>query len=187
MKKIILTIILLLLSASFGYGQDQPLSLFIKSDKQVYRVEEEIKLWLVIKNLSSETVQAPPLVWSSIITIDGREYKLKPEETRPWNGPSAILPKGEFGTTIELAEYDIAKDILTIGKHNIAIEINGTTSNTITIKVVEKKEAIAGDNCNSDEDCLNVNCSGCDVAEVKEGYKPYCVNNKCKCMCYGCE
>ena len=53
-------------------------------------------------------------------------------------------------------------------------------SNTIAIEVVEKK-------CDSDKDCLNIDCSGYSILGVKEGYKPYCVNKRCKCMCYGCE
>ncbi|MEK0337568.1 MAG: hypothetical protein QQN41_09065, partial [Nitrosopumilus sp.] len=40
--------------------------------------------------------------------------------------------------------------------------------------------------CSTDSDCDNIDCSSYD-SPVKEGYKPYCVNSFCQCMCYGCE
>ncbi len=43
-----------------------------------------------------------------------------------------------------------------------------------------------GFSCTLDEQCLSINCSKYD-SKVISGYKPYCVENKCKCMCYGCQ
>jgi len=40
--------------------------------------------------------------------------------------------------------------------------------------------------CSLDKECLSMDCSGYDN-EVKSGYHPYCVDGRCKCMCYGCE
>jgi hypothetical protein len=40
--------------------------------------------------------------------------------------------------------------------------------------------------CNSNETCQNIDCSSHDKSGIKEGYKPYCVDNQCRCMCYGC-
>ncbi|MEW6009110.1 MAG: hypothetical protein AB1629_05720 [Candidatus Omnitrophota bacterium] len=54
MRKIALIIILLVLSTSFGFSQDQPLTLTIKSDKQGYRVGEEIILTAALKNVSEK-------------------------------------------------------------------------------------------------------------------------------------
>lgn len=44
----------------------------------------------------------------------------------------------------------------------------------------------ATDKCTNDSDCSSVDCSRLNVG-VKSGYLPYCVENKCKCMCYRCE
>jgi len=41
--------------------------------------------------------------------------------------------------------------------------------------------------CISNETCQNIDCSSYDKPGIKEGYKPFCVDNQCKCMCYGCE
>jgi endonuclease YncB( thermonuclease family) len=41
-------------------------------------------------------------------------------------------------------------------------------------------------NCKFDSDCFGLDCNKYDN-EVKSGYNPSCVENKCKCMCYGCE
>lgn len=69
----------------------------------------------------------------------------------------------------------------------VKTNLSGTiTSNTITIEIVEKRNVKEGGVCNSDNDCLQINCAKYDTP-VKEGYKPFCVNNICKCMCYGCQ
>lgn len=56
----------------------------------------------------------------------------------------------------------------------------------ITFKLAERKKANEGYLCNSDMDCFGIKCTRYNTA-VKEGYKPYCINKKCKCMCYGCD
>ena len=43
-----------------------------------------------------------------------------------------------------------------------------------------------GDTCTSNETCQNIDCSSYDTP-VKEGYKPFCVDNQCRCMCYSCK
>lgn len=53
--------------------------------------------------------------------------------------------------------------------------------NEKNIKILE------GGYCASGGDCLKIDCSKYDRPGIKEGYKPNCVDNKCKCMCYGCE
>lgn len=40
--------------------------------------------------------------------------------------------------------------------------------------------------CSIDSDCQDIDCSKYGIPGVKEGYKPYCVDDICKCMCYGC-
>jgi len=43
-----------------------------------------------------------------------------------------------------------------------------------------------GESCSNKHDCYKIDCSKYD-SEVKSGYKPDCVDNECKCMCYGCK
>lgn len=56
MKKILLSIAILLLLTSIGYCQEEPLQLTIKSDKEAYEVGEEIKIQLDFQNNSPEKV-----------------------------------------------------------------------------------------------------------------------------------
>lgn len=41
-------------------------------------------------------------------------------------------------------------------------------------------------NCSSNQNCENLDCSSFN-SPSKEGYKPYCIDNTCQCMCYGCK
>lgn len=43
-----------------------------------------------------------------------------------------------------------------------------------------------GEECSYDLQCENIDCSSYDN-QVIEGYEPFCVDNECKCKCYGCE
>ena len=54
MRKIILAAILLSLTASIGYCQDQPLQLAIKSDKQVYEAGADVRLTATFENHSNK-------------------------------------------------------------------------------------------------------------------------------------
>jgi len=40
--------------------------------------------------------------------------------------------------------------------------------------------------CESNETCQDIDCSSYDKPGLKEGYEPFCVDNQCRCMCYGC-
>lgn len=60
-RKIVLTIVVLLLIVSAGYCQTQPLQLTIKSDKQVYEVGEPIYVDYQIRNLSNEDIKLVPM------------------------------------------------------------------------------------------------------------------------------
>lgn len=43
-----------------------------------------------------------------------------------------------------------------------------------------------GASCVLNKTCQNIDCSSYDTGIVK-GFKPFCVNNQCRCMCYLCE
>ncbi len=126
---------------SVGYAQKskQPLQLTIKSDKQAYFIDERITFLLAVKNLSSKEIQIlDPVSGTKLILLilDGKEYKAIGPTT--WGGPSAIPPQGEMNIAIDFAEYGITADVLTSDKHNIAVKINETISNTITIQLIPR-------------------------------------------------
>jgi len=59
------------------------------------------------------------------------------------------------------------------------------------IPPVEKKAQKAGvlaegASCAASLDCFEIDCSGYDTP-AKSGFRPYCVQEKCQCMCNGCE
>lgn len=56
MRKILLGVIALLFMVSVGYCQDQPLQLTITSDKQMYKVGENIEIKLQFKNISNSNI-----------------------------------------------------------------------------------------------------------------------------------
>jgi hypothetical protein len=197
MKRLLLGIVILMLMVSSGYCKDQPLQLTIKTDKPVYSDDENIAFGLTIKNASLKVIEYiypsdgaclemwyrdenrdELIPWNILIVIDGKEYKT----TGPcvWGGPSYALHQGEEKVIVmNLTAFGITKDMI-LGRHSIVVRINGATSNTITIEVSKNK-------CVSDKECINIDCSKFDKPGIKEGYKPYCVEEKCKCMCYGCD
>ncbi len=118
--------------------ESQLLELTIKPEKQVYQVGENIALMLILKNLNFVTLNIFQLMDSSKIILDGKEYR---STGRPngWGGPLEIEPGSEINVSLGLL-YDVAEDALTIGNHNMAVKINKTISNTVTIEVKGTKE-----------------------------------------------
>ena len=83
MKQIILAIICLVLISPFGYCQEpeQPLTLTINSDKQVYEVGEEISIMASIRNEGKDIAKIySPDYWgvSEIIVINSQEIPMMP-------------------------------------------------------------------------------------------------------------
>ena len=104
MRKILLGIISLLLIASVGYSEEQPLQLTIKSDKEAYEVGDEIIISGYFKNNSVDKVYVikddKPLLWCRLIVNnpDGIEfwydaYSNKEFGPAPPNAYTAIPPK----------------------------------------------------------------------------------------------
>ena len=145
MKRIWIGLGLLLVAAPFGYCQESPLplQLTIKSDKQVYEAGEEIAFVLTIRNLTSSSWNIFDGITSSKIIIDSKEYHTRQHFTFSWGGPNTLSPGGEINVALSLSEkrgnYDISEAVLVMGEHQIAVEMNKSISNTITIQVVEKQ------------------------------------------------
>lgn len=73
------------------------------------------------------------------------------------------------------------------GKANCPNLACSTSRNTAVCKNNVCTEFVnEGDSCAFEHQCQNINCSKYDTP-VKNGFKPDCVDDKCKCMCYGCK
>ncbi len=147
MKRVLIGLSLLLVAVPFGYCQEstQLFQLSLKSDKQVYSVDEKMTFLLTIKNLSSKNLQLlgpQGAIELMLVILDGKEYKNLGLGPSAWGGPDALFPKSEINVAIDFVKYGIAKDVLTLGQHHIAAKLHGTLSNTITIKVVGKEEIL---------------------------------------------
>jgi len=135
---------LLLVVASLGYCQEseQPVRLSIKSDKQVHEIGEDIEFMLTIRNFTSYPWNIFDGVNSSKIVIDGKEYSSRRNFPQTWGGTSTLFPGSEISVALSLSAkggyYDISEAVLAVGEHNIAVKMNKSISNTITIKVVGK-------------------------------------------------
>lgn len=117
MKKILLGIISLLLIASVGYCEEQPLQLIIKSDKEIYKVGEEIWIIVDIKNnserkqilsalgfiVSSDNIKNP--IYSPVKFSDNTF------EDNPYKRESAILQSKEKNV-LKYNLYNLKWDIL---------------------------------------------------------------------------
>lgn len=177
MKKLLLTITILMLMMSVGHGEndiaqirskhlevfekvldclfndkydealaefnkvygESPIQLTISSDKKVFTFGEDITFFVNIKNLTSKEIDAPSLYWLIKVLVDGKEYSINKKHIGNWNGPGILIPEGYFGAGITLSNYDINKDILMAGKHDILLKIGSVLSNKITIEVAEKQ------------------------------------------------
>ncbi len=137
MRKILLGIILLALLASPGYCQEaqRPLTLTIKSDKQVYYVQDRYKmLILTLENMGKDKITPYDIFYDSFLVIDGKEIPYgnrvvwwgKNEGNRP------ISPGVKFSRRENIGNLFNANEP---GKYSIFWKYKGITSNTIVIKV----------------------------------------------------
>lgn len=157
MKKLLLGIILLTLMTSLGYCQEeQPLTLTISSDKQVYEVGEEIFITINIVNTSNDVVEIykHERLWlqTGSIKIQGPngacrykgsykmvsegfwdEFLVKMQPGEAVNLPIGLYVKDKHG------DYYLPYDFSIPGKYIIHCKHGKSISNTITIEVVGRK------------------------------------------------
>jgi len=142
MKEITYGILIFLFVAAMGYAQEskQFLQLNIQS-RQTHYVGENINLLLDVRNLSSQGIpfcEPKSCVEPIIVIFDGKEYK---RNTNAWGAranPIVIPSKEGMNFSIDLIEYDIIRDVTTLGKHTIAVKINEAISNLIIIEVKKR-------------------------------------------------
>ena len=157
MKKILLAIILLFSIVQISYCQEQPLQLTIKSDKEIYKVGEEVALEITLNNkLEKELI----LFWSdrelAVFSEEIGVYNIAMYVQAPTDDTLYIKPKDSITKTItinldnrfkplkgKIGIVFLYSNLGILGfEHREDQEIwQGTvTSNPITIEVVEKKE-----------------------------------------------
>ena len=162
MKKILFGLVLLLSVYQIGYCQEskQPLQLTIKADKEVYGVGEEIVIDAEIMNLLDKAINVDKyLDWNHAARFLWENEKkeecqlvyvgpidimvptdLPPQKSfRIWSYQIVWLEDNEFKWGSFTFELIKGKGYSLPGKQTIAMKGWGLTSNTITIKVVEKK------------------------------------------------
>ena len=148
MKKTLLGIIFfLLLYVYSGYCADKSLQLIIESDRQVYVEGESVSITSRLSNVSKDTLKIAKPSKTTVVKVYfnneyGQKYVLSYIDTSN-RAMSSELRVGESayvtGVTfslpneaMELAKYKV------LGKQSIYMVDRGFTSNTITIRVVNK-------------------------------------------------
>ena len=106
----------------------------------VFDKAESVSIQINIRNLEMRKLIAPDLYWGLSVLWDGKEYKRDPKHTGrwKWNGPVEIIPKTAWRTGFSLSEYLVPAEVLTAGRHTIALKDAFAESNTLTV-VIEPK------------------------------------------------
>jgi len=162
MKKLLTTLSILLI-ATVSYAQDAALTLTIKSDKEVYEVEEEMVINAEFKNNSKKiiilnfTENSLNLDWDFNINIKRNGNPLPSQRVIDYKSVIYKKKKKEIAAgdsynvrlILSKIKWIDESPFLKKGKYHIEIsysyqiapdQATAITSNTITIEVVEKKE-----------------------------------------------
>jgi hypothetical protein len=155
MKKILLGFISLLLIASVGYCEEQPIQIIIKSDKSVYEIGEEVKILFEFKNISSKPIEIDDSYASHpadnfYISNDyGEKFEELPIEGEGHLGNGILEPNESFSDNWRYLYMDEDKPGIIVldekgntyrlaGKHRIYAKRGDIVSNTITIELIPK-------------------------------------------------
>jgi hypothetical protein len=79
------------------------------------------------------------LYWGLSVVWDGKEYRRDPKHIGSWNGPWEIMPKTAWRTGFSLSEYLVPVEVLTAGRHTIALKDAAAESNTLTVFIEKTK------------------------------------------------
>src|SRR5438876_5550574 len=103
----------------------------------VFDKAESVSSQIIIRNLGVKKMIVPGLYWGLSVVWDGKEYKRDPKHIGRWNGPGEIIPKGVLGTGFSLSEYLVPAEVLTVGRHTIALKVAFAASTTLTVFIEE--------------------------------------------------
>lgn len=159
--KIILFLWLMAFSTSLGYCQDQPLRFTLKADKQVYKVGEDIRIHLELKNVGRKQLKLIDLKKASgyLIPCQVLVFSIKDssgDQVPYLGGIRDEWPGEEENLSVVSPNKIMSHDITINGKNQYAINKAGTyqisasyygsvlirtvaSSNTVTLQVLEKK------------------------------------------------
>ena len=119
-----------------------PYEIVLDDEHIVFDKAESVSVQITIRNLETKKLFVPDLYWGLSVVWDGKAYKRNPEYMRAWNGPADLypFPKGLWRSMFSLSEYLVPVDLLTAGRHTIALKDASAESNTQTI-FIEKASA----------------------------------------------
>ncbi len=106
----------------------------------VFDKAESVTSQVIVRNLGVKKLIAPELYWVLSVVWDGKEYKRDPNK-RAWNGPWEIIPKTAWRTGFSLSEYLVPADLLTAGRHTIALNDAFAESNTLTVFIEKARHS----------------------------------------------
>ncbi|MBM3251585.1 MAG: hypothetical protein FJZ11_02220 [Candidatus Omnitrophica bacterium] len=139
MKKIIFAILFLVIPVTLiAYSSAEAYSFELSLnpvEQKIYDRGERIGLVLTITNTDTRAINAfDEFRFSSTMIIDEVSYRNEPND---WSaeGDRSIWPSQTLKINFAVSSFTPTKDILTNGKHTVAIRIGENTSNAITIEV----------------------------------------------------
>jgi len=120
--------------------KDAPYEIVLDGEHVVFDKAESVSIQITVRNLGTKKLFMPDLYWGLSVVWDGKAYKRNPNYIGPWNGIAELIPKGSWRSTFSLSEYLVPVDLLTVGRHTIALKNASAESNTQTI-FLEKTSA----------------------------------------------
>ncbi len=118
--------------------EHSPYEIVLGGEKVVFDKAETVSSPIVIRDLGVKKMIAPDLYWGLSVVWDGKEYKRDPKHIGMWNGPWEIMPKTAWRTIFSLSEYLVPAEVLTVGRHTIALRDAFAESNTLTVSIEPK-------------------------------------------------
>jgi len=90
----------------------------------------DVKMNLIYRNIGVTNYLDPmALTASQTIIWDGKDYK---KDLSWYGGPSKLYPLQGMTVGVRLLDYPIPGEVLTSGRHSIALKVALTESNTVT-------------------------------------------------------
>jgi len=117
---------------------DSRYEIVLEGETVVFDRAESVSIQITIRNLGMKNLHAPDLYWGLSVVWDGKEYKRDPKYIGAWNGIGEIIPKGWLRTGFSLSDYLVPTDVLTAGRHTIALKDAFAESNTLTVFIEPK-------------------------------------------------
>ena len=115
---------------------DAKYEIVLNGEEVVFEKAESVAIWIAIRNLGTKKLIALDLISGLSVVWDGKEYKCAKFS---WNGPYEIIPKGYLRTGFSLSDCLVPAEVLTAGRHTIALKDAFAESNTLTVFIEKSK------------------------------------------------